>query len=302
MLSVGLYTLTMIENITSSNQFLYHYTTANIALNYILKNNTLKFGKYNNTNDPKESKNWEFNLGSNEKRDFRKYKMGELSSWMSSKLKNNTKIACFSMDSAPLTGNHIKDIFKRGFCKPRMWAQYTNNHSGVCLVFHKEKLSKLIKNVFEPNYLILSGPVKYMDRSVVHNFYNPDDQQFMINIDYLEEVGRKAYVEAHLRTHYQRLFFEKMSDWRDECEWRYVVFTDTEDELYLDIKDSLIGIMFGENTQEIIIQRIMDLTDSWGLNYMGLKWKNCSPWYDYENLRYLPGIKNSPWGNLVSKT
>ena len=291
----------MIENVTSANQFVYHYTKASTALDHILKTRTLRFGNYKNTNDPKETKSWKFDLGTNEECDLGKYNMSELSRWLSSELKHKTKLACFTMDSGPLTGNHINDIFKRGFCKPRMWDQYAENHSGVCLVFHHEKLSGLIRSTFETNYLVLSGPVKYIDRRVIRNLNNPDDQQYTINIDYLEAVGRETYVGTHLSTHYQRLYFEKMTDWRDESEWRYVVFADSKDELYLDMKDSLSGIVFGENAQEIIIQSIMELTDSWGLKYMGLKWKNCSPWYDYGNLRYVPGIKNSPWGDLIPK-
>lgn len=291
----------MIENITSSKQFVYHYTKAHIALDQILKNRTLQFGNYSGTNDPKESKNWEFDLGTNEERDLGKYKMTELSEWLSSELKNKTKLACFSMDAEGLTGNHMQEIFKRGFCKPRMWAQYSDNHSGVCLVFHHEKLKKIIENELHDDNLIISGPVKYSNRKIIRDLNNPDDQQYTINVDYLEKVGREAFVEAHLKTYYQRLFFEKMTDWRDESEWRYVVFTQTEDKLYLNFQDSLAGIMFGANTNEKIIQDIMDLTETWGINYMGLKWKNCSPWYDYGNLRYVAGIKNSPWGKFVKK-
>lgn len=291
----------MIEKVTSSDQFIYHYTKASTALEYILKNRTLRFGKYNNTNDPKETKKWEFDLGRNENRDLGKYNMRELSRWLSSELKHKTRLTCFSMDSGPLKGNHMQDIFKRGFCKPRMWAQYAENHTGVCLVFHHEKLSKLTNSAFGANNLIISGPVKYVNRSVIRNLNNPDDQQYTINVDHLETIGPKAYAEAHLKTHYQRLFFEKMTDWKDEAEWRYVVFTTTEDDLYLDIKDSLAGIMFGENTQEIMIQNIMEQTECWDLKYMGLKWKNCSPWYDYGNLRYVPSIKGSPWGALITK-
>ena len=92
-----------------------------------------------------------------------------------------------------------------------------------------------------------------------------------------------------------------MTDWRDESEWRCVVFSDSEDDLYLDIKDIIYGIMFGENKDERMIQKIMEQTESWRLKYMGLKWKNCSPWYDYGNLRYLPGIKNSPWVILFQR-
>ena len=50
----------------------------------------------------------------------------------------------------------------------------------------------------------------------------------------------------------------------------------------------MVGLTFGENTEDKVVQDLMDLTKSWGLRYMGLKWKNSSPWYDYANLRYLP--------------
>ena len=155
------------DRITTSDQFLYHYTKDNTAYDYILKNRTLPFGKYNNTNDPKETKNWEFDLGTNQNRDLGKYNMKEMSSWLSIELKCKTKLACFSMDADPLTGNHMQDIFNRGFCKPRMWAQYAANHTGVCLVFHRAKLLQAINTAFEANNLILSGPIHYNNRSVL---------------------------------------------------------------------------------------------------------------------------------------
>jgi hypothetical protein len=291
----------MIENITSSKQYLYHYTKACTALDYIVANHTLQLGSYTGTNDPKESKIWEFNLGINEERDLGKYKMSELSEWLSMALKGKTKLACFSMDSDGLSGNHMQDIFKRGFCKPRMWAQYASGHTGVCLVFDRQKLEALINRAYSKDKLVLNGVITYKNRNIVPDLYHPDDQQYMINIDYLETVGRDAYVEAHLRTHYKRLFFEKMEDWKDESEWRCVVFSQNDENLYLNFEDSMVGIMFGENTEEKFVQYIMDATESWGLRYMGLKWKNCSPWYDYGNLRYIPGIKNSPWGETIKR-
>lgn len=283
----------MIENVTSETQFVYHYTKARTALDYILRNRSLRFGPYNRTNDPKESKNWQFDFGTNEERDLGKYSMKALSEHLSSGLKRKTKLACFSMDSTPLTGNHLNDIYKRGFCKPRMWAQYAENHTGVCLVFDFKKLSKLVALAADKS-LLLSGPVEYVNRNMLRRLNSPDDQQYVINIDYLEQVGKDEYIRAHLATHYHRLFFEKMLDWRDESEWRYVVFSESDDDLIVDIENSLTGIIFGENTQEETIEGIMKDTAKLGLRYMGLKWKNCSPWYDYANPRYLQRIHGSP--------
>ena len=100
----------------------------------------------------------------------------------------------------------------------------------------------------------------------------------MINVDVLETVGRNQYAALHLRTRYQRLFFEQMADWRDESEWRWIVFADTADELLRDREDSIVGVMFGEACEERAITEVMKITESWGIRRMGLKWKNCSPW------------------------
>jgi hypothetical protein len=86
---------------------------------------------------------------------------------------------------------------------------------------------------------------------------------------------------------YKRFFFEKLRDWRDEAEYRWVVIGDAPGDLYVELRGALIGLVFGEHTDDLAIKEMMDITASWGLRYMGLRWKNCSPWYDFGNMRYL---------------
>ncbi|OGI65958.1 MAG: hypothetical protein A2W18_00160 [Candidatus Muproteobacteria bacterium RBG_16_60_9] len=64
--------LTHDRHVASAEELLYHYTNATTALDYIVKNRTLRFGIYIGTNDPKESKAWEFDLGTNANRDLGK--------------------------------------------------------------------------------------------------------------------------------------------------------------------------------------------------------------------------------------
>ncbi len=289
----------MIENAAQVDEFLYHYTTVDKAVNYILKTRTLRFGAYANTNDPKETKTWQFDLGTNEDRDLGAYKMWETSAWLSNRLKERARLLCFSMDRAPLTGNPWSDIFNRGFSKPRMWAQYADRHTGVCLVFDRMRLAKAISEQAAGANRVFAGSIDYIDRPVIRN--QDSDWQFMINIDALEDLGKEPYAELHLQRGYKRLFFEKMTDWRDECEWRWVIFASSDQDLYVAYTDALVGIMFGEDTSVKSIQDMMDMTESWDLSYMGLRWKNCSPWYDYGNLRYMPGIKNSSWGQTIKR-
>lgn len=289
----------MIEHVATVDQFLYHYTNVDKALNHILKTRMLKFGAYTKTNDPKEAKTWQFDLGTNENRDLGAYRMAETSAWLSNRFKEQARLLCFSMDRAPLTGVPMSDIFNRGFSKPRMWAQYADRHTGVCLVFDRTRIDNAITRQVAATHRMLAGPVEYIDRPVLRNC--DTDWQFMINIDALEDLGRERYAELHLLGAHKRLFFEKMTDWRDECEWRWVVFASTDQDQYVAYGNALIGIMFGEDTSEKSIQDMMDMTESWGLRYMGLRWKNCSPWYDYANLRYVPGIKSSAWGQTIKR-
>lgn len=125
-------------------------------------------------------------------------------------------------------------------------------------MFNRQKLAQQIEAQLGQSHLLLSGTVRYVNRSV-----REFEQEFAIDMDILESVGREAYADLHIRTHYQRLFFEKMADWRDEAEWRWVVFGNATSDLYIDIATCLAGIMFGENTEEKIIQDIIEQTKSW---------------------------------------
>lgn len=285
--SRALYETIMIYGQRDSSQYLYHYTRTSIAIKYILPSNNLKLGNYSSTNDPKESKQWEFSIGTNEQRDLSEYDMNKLSKKLSNSLKAQTKILCFSKDGNDLTGDHLTDIYKRGFCKPRMWAQYGDNHSGLCLVFDWKKLQDCIEESFKDKYWIIHRAVNYINRSIVPSF---DDGDYSINIDYLEKYGFGQYTSVHFKQYHQRLFFEKLADWRQENEYRWVIATNTLEPIYVDYKSALIGVVFGENTREKDIDKVISLTNN-DISYTGLKWKNCSPWYDLSNMKY---IKNAP--------
>lgn len=272
----------MVEHVRNSTTYLYHYTSAETAINHILRTKMLRFGAYAKTNDPKETKTWHFDTGTNTDIDLGKYSSADLSPWLSGQLKERTRLLCFSMDREPITGDHITDIFNRGYCKPRMWSQYADNHRGVCLVFDRERLLQLIEKQVGNSCLFFTGAVAYVDWGIARDLYK--DQQYLINVDVLEAAGRSEYAKRHLATHWQKLFFEKMTDWRDESEWRCVAFANSEADLRVAYTGALDGIVFGEDTTPETIQTIINLSAGGGTRFVGLKWKNCSPWYDYWNM------------------
>jgi|RhiMethySRZTD1v2_1073278.scaffolds.fasta_scaffold159986_3 DUF2971 family protein len=253
-----------------------------VLLEHILPTNKLKAGRYINTNDPKESKNWFFTVGTNTDLELGKYDLQVLSDEMTRGMKHKTNVLCFSQDRE-LTGNHIEDIHNRGFCRPRMWAQYAENHAGVYLIFSRETLQRAVDSAF-PHHRIYEGPVIYINRSSITDF---SASPYIINADYLERYGKQKYLEEHIHTYYKRLFFEKCEVWRDEVEYRWVLFGDDEQDLFCDFQGALRGIVFGVSCSEGDIECIVSLCrqqrrQMW---FEQLEWKGCAPWVSFLSLK-----------------
>src|SRR4051812_33936042 len=105
----------MIQNHKDPNRLLYHYTSMEKATERIIKNGKLRFSTFRKTNDPKESKSWEFNLGTNRPKglDPEIYKGNVLSARLSDKIKDHARVLCFSRDTGPLSGVHLDDVHLR---------------------------------------------------------------------------------------------------------------------------------------------------------------------------------------------
>lgn len=276
----------MILNVEDHSRYLYHYTSAETAIEAILQHGTLRLSEYSKTNDPKESKDWLFDFGTSDPSiDLAAYSRDEWSSWLSAELKRDTRVVCFSQDIPGLAGNHMVDIFKRGYCKPRMWAQYANRHKGVCLVFDRVQLERRMKAQLARHAPFLSGAVQYRDHGIATDPFT--ESAFTINVDALEHYGRDQYPMAHLQRHHKQLFFEKMSDWAAENEYRWVAFSKSAAPLDVRYGSALVGMMFGDDTSDQHKREMVLLTSGKGVEARTLEWKNHTPWYDFGRFTYL---------------
>ncbi|MBU4264308.1 MAG: DUF2971 domain-containing protein [Proteobacteria bacterium] len=282
----------MIEYEKDPNRYIYHYTSASTAIDFILPNQTLRLSPYTSTNDPKETKDWHFDQGAKgDDFDFGKYPLFELASKLSKAIKQKAKVLCFCQDRGPLRGVNIHDIPYRGYFKPRMWAQYGDSHRGVCLILEKKNLQKEFESTFKSSLSIV-GPVNYKDTGILLD--RTTGNAFTINMDEYVRVGFDEYMWAHIRTYYQELFFQKMTDWSQELELRFLLFSDSSEFEYLSIKSSLVGIVFGTDAKEEDVKAIQKITRGTGIQHIGIIWKNNSPWYDYGNPLFNPALRN--WG------
>lgn len=262
-------------------KYIYHYTKSSTAIEHILKDGQLRFSSFWETNDPKESKNWFFIPGTNENRDLTDYTPEYFSETLNPYFKNLTKLLCFSKDGE-LTGNHMIDTPQRGFCKPRMWAQYGGNHSGVCLVFDFNRFTALFHEAFSSETYKYDH-VDYKDR-LIHEIQM--EPAFIINVDHLEKRGARDYAYDHILKYQNRLYFEKAKDWENESEFRFAIF-EHQDEIFFQFKNSLKGIVFGQNCSESDISKIVNLTKGQGLQFQRLRWRNCTPWFEFERTKWL---------------
>lgn len=271
----------MFEPHIEHDKYLYHYTSAETALEKIIPASTLKVGAFHNTNDPKESKSWDFNLACGDS-DPSYEATSKAKGIVSGTIQERVKLLCFSKDKSYMDIDPLNHLFSRGFAKPRMWAQYGGNHTGVCFVFEKEKLNVAIgKEYVGMDTDVYQGSVTYQNRPLSEDITR---SAYTINYPHFLDVGLQHYVRQHLFTHYRRLFFEKSLDWRDEEEYRWVLVSNKEGNLYLNFGDALAGIVFGENTEEKIISSIVEESRKLGdIEFEQMSWKNCTPWLSFRS-------------------
>lgn len=274
----------MIYGVTNSDRFIYHYTKPKTGL-LIIKKLQLRLAPYAETNDPKENKDWLFWLTGAVETDLLQTSVNEVSTRFSRALKQLVRVVCFCADSEPLTGDPIRDISNRGLAKPRMWQQYGEGHSGVCFVLDRERFTRQIMSQVARPCAIYGGKVTYVDRYCVNDL---DRGEFGIDVTYLNRVGLESYVKHHAHVFREPLFFEKMTDWQQEKEFRWIILSHSEEDIFVDISESLVGVVFGEKTE-----RIEPMLNSLSSNVqtIRLKWVNGCPWYDFSDVRCDHGLR-----------
>lgn len=263
--------MSIVYGVRSPEAFVYHYTSARTAIDHILKDRTLLLSQFGATNDPKESKDWSF-------AGFRgRIAQTFVDLRFSEAVKQSARVACFCTDAPGLTGDHLADILLRGLAKPRMWAQYADKHTGVCLVFDRSKL--LIASQQQlPNAKIRHGLVDYVDRATFSDIFSG---AFAIDLHLYDQLGPDAYAERHIEQHQRELFFEKLMDWRDEREWRLLVHG-INTKCLLNIENCLVGVVHGASMPGATSKEIIKLTDQPEVDHIGLQWRNHAPWYDFQ--------------------
>ncbi len=182
----------------------------------------------------------------------------ELDQQIDTLLRRRGRIACFTQESFVFppgmsmidveVGFHSLGI--PGYAHDRMWAQYADNHKGVCLVFDRAKLVERMQNHFGERLragkgVLIHGPVEYIHDQL----YYPSRS---LSHDELHQMGVEDYVKSHRERFARQLYLTKTGDWANEQEYRFVWIDgeDREDPEFVSIEGCLAEICTGARFPE----------------------------------------------------
>ena len=240
---------------TDTSGLIYHYTSAAIAIEFILYDMQIRMGPLSDTNDPAEDGLPSPVLG--ERREDGKERADlffDLETTMAGR-----KLACFSRDSrAPYSA--YDPLSARGYGRDRMWAQYADNHKGVCLFFDRERLETNFRSQMDGNGIALAGPVTY-ERDVP-----------LAPLDFDQGNLEQQCVEI-----VQKRSFTKLQDWTSEQEYRFLLVAAASTSPlyeYVSICGALVAICLGHRFPRALFPCIRDVCDreripALRLNYYG---------------------------------
>jgi hypothetical protein len=215
---------------------LYHFTGADVAA-IVLESGQLRMSPVENTNDPREAKDWII-APISATGGFDASRFVVVQERLNLRLRRETKLVCLSGDGPPKV-NRDEEPLERGWAHPRMWAHYGANHTGVCLVFDMKKLAAAFRTALKGRGVLTAGPVTYSD-------INPAlTHAFVMDMAEVERVGMDQAIEAHADAHLATLLFTKLLDWATELEYRFALRGRDGSFEYVDFNKSLIAACVG---------------------------------------------------------
>lgn len=216
-----------------------HFTSIETALLKILPHKQLKLSSICNVNDPYENKiAWIDSIGYGHEI---KYDAPEKLAQIKILVGNHIKMlsTCEFIES-----NSDKGLESHYYGNSAMWAHYGNNHTGICLIFDKEKLSQIINKIPHKGK-VFNKRVDYISwRSIINSgvtIGNHDLDECCKDVDMLfNSIEYNSLAESY--------FFHKSSCWEHENEYRWIIFTESSSDTFINYEDALHGVILGINT------------------------------------------------------
>jgi hypothetical protein len=250
---------------------LFHYTKTSNALENILYTGKLRLGFLINTNDPREYKDkiqsaygWALPANADQQ-------VSEAIGFCK-KVIHKIRVLSFCTNAFPSISSHGVVIKKEetanivGWNKPRMWSQYGEEHHGICLVFSKNALIEGLENN--------KGRIKEFLAQYIR-YESPDTHSFRtstIDINRLLVEGLEPYCTNHIMENKDDLFFTKDIDYRDESEYRFIVYDPDDKMEYIEIANPIRYVIAGDRIHEMYLPIIKELCSGYGIERRRVQW------------------------------
>lgn len=230
---------------------LFHYTTADTALDHILAQGTMRFGPPGQLNDPFESEPYYVNVvgegGLSTDPDERRESFEQTENIFeraSDLLRNRCRLLCLT--EARRNPSSSLAAFGDGFARARMWSQYAGNHTGVCLAFDRAMLCQAVQEMANARRLKLyEGPVRYAREPSAHVGPFGDLRPGPFDVPLSRSPDLDLFIEERFPTAVHDLYFVKAWDWSSETEYRCLVHGDVDEFEFVDITPAVSGIFLG---------------------------------------------------------
>jgi hypothetical protein len=155
-----------------------------------------------------------------------------------------------------------------------MWAQYAENHRGVCLCFDREKILDSVRCVLGAGECFADNVV-YSDEQFEAGPLRPNPEE--------AKEGGPEYVRIFRERLARHRYLTKRLDWKDEREWRIVVLTHpvpptgqvwTDGNALVPIDGALRAIVVGHRFSEAYRPVIRDACARLGIPAFKLGYEN----------------------------
>jgi hypothetical protein len=255
---------------TQKSDFLFHYTSCSIALEHILWEGQLKFSSLNGSGDPMEFEDYSISAASFAagdlsvvKRDLEeKNAKGQR---LNNLIKRALKVACFCIDSRPEDFVHWKGCYRS-----RMWTQYAQGHSGVCIAFSKQALLECVRAATNPSDSVLDYEVVYTN-----------DSKELDHILFIRPGNDWPDETELFLSNPRRLAFTKVKDYDNESEYRicYLRRSSHPERNYelVRCESAIAGMIAGSRFSRAYLPSALSLSEKLGIPLFRCWWYHGNP-------------------------
>lgn len=256
----------------SRDTFLHHYTKLATAVEHILAHQELRLGRFRDTNDPREYKKFNVRMAG---RDLGHDVYEQVVRLADEMLKDTWGLACLTMDNPSAT--EPVNTWDRGWARSRMWAQYGENHGGVCLVFDRQEMVREVVDQLDAEGDAGHGPVRYENSAALN--------AFVIDANRVDPANPLIAVTNQMWAHHEELFLLKARDWETEYEYRFLLRRQEPSPFSATVRSSLRGLVLGDVVSEAYRPSIDALCETLQIGASRIVWNNGTP-----SLRDISGL------------